>query len=188
MLDECNADRSGGGESIRTERLNAASALERAFAEISALFDQAEDAYLRERRGDVSDVVGRLCMNLRAGGDSLEAFNDLEGPLVLVADELPPSVIAQLDWQQFAAFVTDAGAAGPTTRRSWRDRLPRTGGGWPAKRERGDCARRGSRGGRRDRRGLRRSGSRDAGARPDAATTSRAVREQSLADIAGWRR
>jgi phosphotransferase system enzyme I (PtsI) len=95
---------------IRTERLNAGSALERALAEISTLFDQAEDAYLRERQGDVGDVVGRLCMNLRAGGDPLEPFSDLEGPLVLVADELTPSAIAQLDWQRFAAFVTDAGS------------------------------------------------------------------------------
>jgi phosphotransferase system enzyme I (PtsI) len=97
-------------EIIRTERLNAGSALELALAEISALFDQANDAYLRERQGDVGDVVGRLCMNLRAGGDPLELFKDLEGPLVLVADELTPSVIAQLDWQRFAAFVTDAGS------------------------------------------------------------------------------
>ena len=95
---------------IRTERLNAGSALERALAEISTLFDEAEDAYLRERQGDVGDVVGRLCMNLRAGGDPLEPFNDLEGPLVLVDDELTPSAIAQLDWQRFAAFVTDAGS------------------------------------------------------------------------------
>jgi phosphotransferase system enzyme I (PtsI) len=49
-------------------------------------------------------------MNLRAGGDALEAFTDVDGPLVLVADELTPSVIAQLDWQRFAAFVTDAGS------------------------------------------------------------------------------
>jgi phosphotransferase system enzyme I (PtsI) len=95
---------------IRTEHLNAGSALERALAEISTLFDQAEDAYLRERQGDVGDVVGRLCMNLRADGDPLDMYNDLEGPLVLVADELTPSAIAQLDWQRFAAFVTDAGS------------------------------------------------------------------------------
>jgi phosphotransferase system enzyme I (PtsI) len=95
---------------IRTEQLNAGSALERAFSEISALFDQGEDAYLKERQGDVGDVVGRLCMNLRTGGDPLELFKDLEGPLVLVADELTPSVIAQLDWQRFSAFLTDGGS------------------------------------------------------------------------------
>ena len=101
-------------EIIRTERLNAASALERALGEISTLFDRAEDAYLRERKGDVGDVVGRLCMNLRGGGDPVELFKalfeELEGQLVLVADELTPSVIAQLDWQRLAAIVTDAGS------------------------------------------------------------------------------
>jgi len=97
-------------EIIRTEQLNAGSALERAFSEISALFDQGEDAYLKERQGDVGDVVGRLCMNLRTGGDPLEQFKDLDGPLVLVADELTPSVIAQLDWQRFSAFLTDGGS------------------------------------------------------------------------------
>jgi phosphotransferase system enzyme I (PtsI) len=97
-------------EIIRTERLNAGSALERALDEISALFDQAEDAYLRERQGDVGDVVGRLRMNLRAGGDPMELFRDLEGPLVLVADELTPSMIAQLDGTRLAGLVTDAGS------------------------------------------------------------------------------
>jgi phosphoenolpyruvate-protein phosphotransferase (PTS system enzyme I) len=97
-------------EIIRAERLNAGSALERALDEISALFDEAEDAYLRERKGDVGDVVGRLRMNLRAGGDPLEPFKDLEGPLVLVADELTPSMIAQIDGQRLAGLVTDAGS------------------------------------------------------------------------------
>jgi phosphoenolpyruvate-protein phosphotransferase (PTS system enzyme I) len=97
-------------EIIRTERLNAGSALERALDEISALFDQAEDAYLRERKGDVGDVVGRLRMNLRAGRNPLELFRDLEGPLVLVADELTPSMIAQLDATRLAGLVTDAGS------------------------------------------------------------------------------
>ncbi len=98
-------------EIIRSERLNAGSALERALDEISALFDQAEDAYLRERKGDVGDVVGRLRMNLRAGGDQMdELFRDLEGPFVLVADELTPSMVAQLDGRRLAGLVTDAGS------------------------------------------------------------------------------
>lgn len=95
---------------IRSERLNASSSLGLALDEISTLFDQAEDAYLRERKGDVGDVVGRLRMNLQAGGNPVELFKDLEGPLVLVADELTPSLIAQLDWQRLAALVTDAGS------------------------------------------------------------------------------
>jgi phosphotransferase system enzyme I (PtsI) len=95
---------------IRTEHLNAGSALERAFQEISELFDRTDDAYLRERKGDVSDVVGRLCMNLRAARNSLDIFRNLDGPLVLVADELTPSTVAQLEGHAFAAFVSDAGS------------------------------------------------------------------------------
>ena len=49
-------------ETIKTERLNAESALQRALEHVSALFDQAQDAYLRERKGDVADIVGRLTM------------------------------------------------------------------------------------------------------------------------------
>ena len=54
-------------DTIRNERLNAESALQRALDHISAFFDEAHDPYLRERKGDVADVVGRLTMNLRAG-------------------------------------------------------------------------------------------------------------------------
>ena len=95
---------------IGEERLNAESAVQRALDEVSALFDRMDDAYLRERKGDVADVVGRLCTNLASGGEPADLFRDVEGPLVLVADELSPSVIAQLDFQRLAGFVTDAGS------------------------------------------------------------------------------
>lgn len=97
-------------EIIGTSRVNAETALQTTLEEISALFDRADDPYLRERRGDVSDVVGRLCGNLRAGGDRADVFRELEGPLVLVADELTPSLIAQLDWHRLAALVSDDGS------------------------------------------------------------------------------
>jgi phosphotransferase system enzyme I (PtsI) len=95
---------------IRDERLNAESALQRALEQISAYFDEVEDVYLRERKGDVADVVGRLCMNLHAAGETPGLFRELDGPLVLVADEITPSVIAQLDWHRLAALVTDVGS------------------------------------------------------------------------------
>ena len=95
---------------ISGERLNAESALQRALDEVTALFDRMDDSYLRERKGDVADVVGRLTMNLRTDKDPLDLFKDIEGPLVLVADELSPSLIAQLDFGRLAGFVTDAGS------------------------------------------------------------------------------
>jgi len=95
---------------VRDERLNAESALQRSLQQISALFDRADDAYLRERKGDVADVVGRLSMNLRSAGDAADPLRGLGEPMVLVADEITPSVIAQLDWSMLAALITDAGS------------------------------------------------------------------------------
>ena len=95
---------------VREERLNAESALQRALEQISAYFDEVQDPYLRERKGDVADVIGRLSMNLRTVGEPVDLFRELDGPLVLVADEITPSVIAQLDWPRLAALVTDAGS------------------------------------------------------------------------------
>jgi signal transduction protein with GAF and PtsI domain len=52
-------------------------------------------------------------MNLREAGDPTDLFRELEGPLVLVAHDVTPSVLAQLDWQRLAALVTDAGSWTP---------------------------------------------------------------------------
>jgi phosphotransferase system enzyme I (PtsI) len=96
---------------ISEQRINAEWALQQVFDHLGAVFDGVEDPYLRERKGDLADVVGRLRMNLTPGG---AGFRDILGvcdaPCVLVADELPPSIAAQLDWTKFEAFITDAGS------------------------------------------------------------------------------
>jgi len=56
---------------VESDRVNAEWALDRAFDEFCAVFAEVGDEYLRERRGDVADVVGRLRRNLlpeAAGG------------------------------------------------------------------------------------------------------------------------
>src|SRR5512141_1691188 len=102
---------------IASERLNAEWALRRASEELEALIDGADDPYLRERRGDLADVVGRVGMNLRTasgrqtrGADILDLLEDAPGPLIIVADELPASVAAQIDWTRVNGFITDAGS------------------------------------------------------------------------------
>ena len=54
-------------ELVREQRVNAEWALQQVFHEFSAVFDEVADPYLRERKGDVADLVGRLRMNLRQG-------------------------------------------------------------------------------------------------------------------------
>jgi phosphotransferase system enzyme I (PtsI) len=95
---------------VRLERLNAEWAVRRAADELAVLFDEAADPYLRERRGDLADVTGRLRLNLRPQSAPAELLLGLAGPIVLVADELAPSMAAQVDWGRVVGFVTDVGS------------------------------------------------------------------------------
>jgi phosphotransferase system enzyme I (PtsI) len=93
------------------ERVNAEWAVQRALDEIAAVFNSVDDAYLHERQGDLHDVAGRLRRNLRdEKGGARDLLQDLDTPCVLIADELTPSVVAQLDWTRIRGFATDAGS------------------------------------------------------------------------------
>ena len=95
---------------IRDERVNAAWAVHRAYEELCAVFATVEDPYLRERDSDLADVAGRVRMNLRrASGWTSDLLHEVDGPAVLVADELTASLAAQMDWSRVLGFVTDAG-------------------------------------------------------------------------------
>jgi phosphotransferase system enzyme I (PtsI) len=98
-------------EIIRTERVNAAWAVHRAYEGLYELFSAIEDPYLRERDNDVADVAGRLRMNLRHGATGpRELLSQIDGPSLLIADELTASVAAQLDWSRVQGFATDLGS------------------------------------------------------------------------------
>jgi phosphotransferase system enzyme I (PtsI) len=96
---------------VREQRVNAEWALQQVFHELGAIFDEVADPYLRERKGDVGDLVGRLRMNLRQGvATSRELLGQVEESSVLIADELTPSLAAQVDWTKMRGFATDAGS------------------------------------------------------------------------------
>ena len=96
---------------VRDERVNAEWAVQQVFHEFSAVLEDVADPYLRERTGDVADLVGRLRMNLRQGGAARrDLLRDLDESSVLIADELTPSVAAQVDWTKVRGFATDAGS------------------------------------------------------------------------------
>ena len=98
-------------EIVREQRVNAAWAVQQVFREFSAVFDEVADAYLRERTGDVADLVGRLRMNLRQGVSTpRDLLRELDESSVLIADELTPSLAAQVDWSRVRGFATDAGS------------------------------------------------------------------------------
>jgi phosphoenolpyruvate-protein phosphotransferase (PTS system enzyme I) len=98
-------------EIVRQQRVNAEWAVQQAFQELSAVFDDVADPYFRERQGDVADLVGRLRMNLRRGVSTpRDLLRELDESSVLIADELTPSLAAQVDWTKVRGFATDAGS------------------------------------------------------------------------------
>lgn len=96
---------------VRETRVNAEWAVQQVFDEFSAIFDEVADPYLRERKGDVADLVGRLKMNLRQDVSTpRDLLSALEEASILIADELTPSLAAQVDWTKVRGFATDAGS------------------------------------------------------------------------------
>jgi phosphotransferase system enzyme I (PtsI) len=96
---------------VRRQHVNAEWALQQVLDEFSAVFEEVADPYLRERKGDVADLVGRLRMNLRHGvATPRDLLREVDEASVLIADELTPSLAAQIDWTKVRGFATDAGS------------------------------------------------------------------------------
>ena len=94
---------------IVDDRMSAASALHRLLGEYTTLFAQTNDDYLKERVNDVRDVVIRLSGYL---SDVLKHdAPEMEGPLIVVTEELLPSQAVMLGDVDVRGIVTQAGSA-----------------------------------------------------------------------------
>jgi phosphoenolpyruvate-protein phosphotransferase (PTS system enzyme I) len=98
-------------EMIAKESCNAEWALKTQTETLVAQFDEFEDAYLRERRTDVTQVAERLLRQLlgHPGHQPPSARHDVE--TILVAHDLSPADLIQFKPHQYAAFITDVGGA-----------------------------------------------------------------------------
>ena len=88
---------------------------------VSRQFDEMEDAYLRERKADMEQVVERMLRHLKGAPPPVAAppraprqqelllGDTLDAPLVLVAHDLSPADMLQFKNSVFAGFVTDVG-------------------------------------------------------------------------------
>ncbi|MEJ0002545.1 MAG: phosphoenolpyruvate--protein phosphotransferase [Pararobbsia sp.] len=97
-------------ELIRTRRYNAEWALTEQLQLLSQIFDDVEDAYLRERKADIEQVVERVLKAL-AGTFVPAGPIDGEAPedMIVVAHDIAPADMLQFKKQTFRAFVTDLG-------------------------------------------------------------------------------
>ncbi len=115
----------GGVKGWITERLyNAEWALTTQLEVISRQFDEMEDAYLRERKADLEQIVERVLRAMRGvaspitaparnsrrqGQQDLLLGDTVDVPLVLVAHDLSPADMLQFKQSVFAGFITDVG-------------------------------------------------------------------------------
>ena len=80
---------------IERERVNAEAALKRTLKKFKEFFEGIEDEYLRERSSDVETVVERILRNMV--GKRHELLPETEGRVVIVAHDLSPADILQID-------------------------------------------------------------------------------------------
>ena len=94
-------------EKISDQLNSAPHAVQQAIEEQAAILAALDDAYLRERAGDVRDIGGRLlaCLSGVSGPD----LAALTTAVVLVAAEITPSLLATADPQNVAAIIAETG-------------------------------------------------------------------------------
>jgi phosphotransferase system enzyme I (PtsI) len=98
-------------EMVQREHCNAEWALKTQMVELVKQFAAFDDAYLRERKTDVVQVVERVlkALNGESGHVPPPTKHDVE--LILVAHDVSPADLIQLKPHQFSAILTDLGGA-----------------------------------------------------------------------------
>jgi phosphoenolpyruvate-protein phosphotransferase (PTS system enzyme I) len=97
---------------IRTRHYNAEWALVTQIDELSAQFDEIEDAYLRERKADILQVGERVLKVLTGTAGTLPKSNgkgESTGHMIVVAHDISPADMLQFKNSAFGGFVTDLG-------------------------------------------------------------------------------
>jgi len=82
-------------------------ALQEVAGEIAATFESLNTEYLRERAGDIRDVMRRVLAVL--GGQSGQSPHHIKEEVIIVAHDLTPSDTAQLDRTYVKGFTTEMG-------------------------------------------------------------------------------
>ena len=96
---------------IAERRCNAEWALVQEMDELVAQFDQIEDAYLRERKQDIVQVVERVVKALLGKPGRLTARKDSDEAAIVIAHDLSPADTIDFRQLRIAGFATDLGGA-----------------------------------------------------------------------------
>ena len=96
---------------IREQEVNAGWAIDQVLEPLISRFEALPDEYLADRKLDVLDVATQIHNQLH--GPDLVQLGNLDHPVILVADDLPPSTAVQLPLDKMLGFALEMG--GPTS-------------------------------------------------------------------------
>lgn len=96
----------GVKEWIDKEQVNAEYALHQVISQYTAVLENAQDSYMRERCEDLKEVERRLLAALR---QEKEKTVDLKEQSVIIGENLDPGQMLSFERKQVAAFVTTKG-------------------------------------------------------------------------------
>lgn len=102
---------SAAREMIVREQCNAEWALKTQMEALVSQFEAFEDAYLRERKTDVVQVVERILKTMSGQLGHTPPSAQHEQNLILVAHDVSPADLIQLKPHRFCAILTDVGGA-----------------------------------------------------------------------------
>jgi phosphotransferase system enzyme I (PtsI) len=94
-------------ERIRTQKVNAEWAVHKTAEELQQRFAQMENAYLRERGADLTDVARHLLRSLQ--GTPHPQASELPPDVIVVADDLTPSDTIRLGRDRVLGFAIESG-------------------------------------------------------------------------------
>ena len=98
-------------ELIATRKCNAEWAVSQQAEELLDQFERIEDDYLRERKGDVVQVVERVIKALTGQPRHIPVPRHKEEDSILVAHDLSPADVILFKQHRYSSFVTDLGGA-----------------------------------------------------------------------------
>jgi len=94
---------------IESDRINAEWAIQQVTDDLCEAYDRLEDDYLRERRGDLDDIVRRLLHNLQS--KHMPPIGKLPYDAIIVGRSIPASALFELRSRHIAGLVTETGSS-----------------------------------------------------------------------------
>ena len=94
-------------DTISNDKVNAEWALKKVSGQIKTMFQQIGDKYLQARANDIDQVTDKI-MSYLVGAQDIK-ISDINKRIIIVAHDLSPADVSQIQLEHIKGFVTDRG-------------------------------------------------------------------------------